>query len=190
MIELYHYNVDNYHYNNKNQEGVTITKIVANDGSWKYKLINYSDLKATTPVGHYFDGWRLEENSSATPIKDGATITITGNVDLYAVYYSTTSDSLIMQDKTIPYGWRLNETRKYNKYVSLEENNNLIIPHLSNITKIEIDMTKNSTYEQILFISNTTKDTTFFAQATTNSDKVYTFEFDSPISTSLFFILN
>lgn len=75
-----------YHYNNKNQEGVTITKIVANDGSWKYKLINYSDLKATTPVGHYFDGWRLEENSSATPIKDGATITITGNVDLYPVY--------------------------------------------------------------------------------------------------------
>ena len=170
--------------------------ITLHDGDNRSDIKCMSDASILEPAPmQETDYWQLY-GWTTTPVTEKTEVapdivtfpyTPTGNVDLYAVYYSTTSDSLIMQDKTIPYGWRLNETRKYNKYVSLEENNNLIIPHLSNITKIEIDMTKNSTYEQILFISNTTKDTTFFAQATTNSDKVYTFEFDSPTSTSLFF---
>ena len=164
--------------------------ITLHDGNNTSQIKCMSDASIAQPeptqnINHWnFYGW------TTSPIKETATspeiitfpYTPTSNIDIYAVYSNTTSNNLIMQDKTIPAGWKVNETREYNSVISLFSKNYIEIPEIKNITKIEIEMRKNDAADYNLHIITENNET---KEKVTTNFKTYSYEFYQPLSSSI-----
>lgn len=133
-----------------------------------------------------FYGWTTTPISQTTDIPEIIEFPYTpkGNTKLYAVYYATTSDSLIIKDKIIPANWIINETRNYNTIIALYKNDYILIPHIDNITKIEVEMKKDSAAYYSLYIISEV-DNKYLVQSTNNVYTKHIFEFNKPISTPI-----
>ncbi len=160
------------------------------DNTSEIKCMSDATIVQPTPsqnIDHWeFYGW------TTTPINETITApeiitfpyTPTENINLYAVYKNTTADSLIMQNKTIPANWEVN-TLALNENLALYKGNYIKIPHINNITQIDINMGKNSIYDPILYINTDFADLSFIENNITSTRKEYTFTFKPATSTSL-----
>lgn len=137
-----------------------------------------------------FYGWSTEpitENTTTTPTIITSPYTPTNNIDLYAIYQATTTDSLVMNDKVVPASWTVNETIDAFSKISLYFGNYIEIPTTKDIIQIDVKMRKliKNTLNQRLYIA--TDNDTLESELTTNLHKTYSFNFNHPTTTALKF---
>ena len=177
-------------------EKYTITLHDGNNTSTIESQINQSLQESDMPTAsqqcnHWnFYGWTTSfiEQTSITPTIIKFPYIPEKDTDLYAVYISTTADSLIMKEKTIPANWIVNETRSYNSYINLCKNNFIKTSYIQNITKIEVTTSTNKQGDQKIYIITDNKDI-YFSQKSPNKDNPtpLQFKFSTPFSTKLTF---
>ena len=148
--------------------------------------------EATQAVGLWkFYGWAttpMVDNSEIAPEIITFPYTPAGNIDLYAVYSVTTSEGLVMQNKTVPSNWEVDETLSSNSSLSMFANDYIEIPYMQDIVQIDIEMQARNfgtTKDQYLGITTDDDERFFMSSKLTNTLKTYSFSFDEPYSTSL-----
>lgn len=164
------------------------------DNTSEIKCLNDASIilpEAASNVDYWnFYGWSTEpitENTTTTPTIITSPYTPTNNIDLYAIYQATTTDSLVMNDKVVPASWTVNETIDAFSKISLYFGNYIEIPTTKDIIQIDVKMRKliKNTLNQRLYIA--TDNDTLESELTTNLHKTYSFNFNHPTTTALKF---
>ena len=164
------------------------------DNTSEIKCLNDASIilpEANSNIDYWnFYGWSTEpitENTTTTPTIITSPYTPTNNIDLYAIYQATTTDSLVMNDKVVPASWTVNETIDAFSKISLYFGNYIEIPTTKDIIQIDVKMRKliKTNLNQRLYIA--TDNDTLESDLTTNIHKTYSFNFKSPTTTALKF---
>lgn len=153
-----------------------------------------SDLPQPTLESEYihFAGWTTQPISPTSTSPEIVTFPFnpTGNIDLYALYYYSTDESLTLTDKCAPANWLINETLIHNTKIAIFKDNYIEIPYTENIKQIDVEMQRyalKSNNKQYLKIETDDDAISYLSPETTNSLKTYSFTLNSAFSTSLKF---
>ena len=137
-----------------------------NNNTTKIKCLSNQSINSFNTTQSYehwqLYGWSTTQVSQTTtePEIINFPYTPTEDIDLYAIYSATTSEDLIMKNKTIPASWDVKETINNNTAIAIFKNDYITTPTIENISRIDITMRTNNPDKPYLTIENNTKDLT------------------------------